>query len=203
VVGANAAIFSVVNAVLLRPLQYENPDRLVFIHNFAPGFDIPKLGLIGAEFLRLREKAQSLERVSLYTSTTLTLTRAGEPERVSSGMASGDLFAALGVPLALGRSVALEEERRAQGDVVLLSHGFWQRKFAADPSAVGQTLTLDGRSHTVIGVLQQSFKSPLELQSSQPIELWTPPNYYRASPCCSHDLNVVARLRDGQTIQQA
>jgi predicted permease len=202
-VGANTAIFSVVNAVLLRPLQYENPDRLVFIHNFVPGFDMPKLGLIGAEFLGLREKSRSLEQVSLYTSTTLTLTRAGEPERVSSGMASGDFFAALGVPLALGRSFELEEERREQSDVVILSHSFWQRKFAADPGAVGQTLTLDGRSYTIIGVLPQSFKSPLELQSSQPIELWTPPGYYWANPCCSHDLNVLARLRDGKTLQQA
>src|SRR5882724_11508695 len=69
-IGANTAIFSVVNAVLLRPLQYQNPDQLVFIYDFAPGFGIPKLGLIGAEFLRLREQARSFERVALYTSTT-------------------------------------------------------------------------------------------------------------------------------------
>ena len=200
-IGANTAIFSVVNAVLLRPLQYESPDRLVFIHDFAPGFGIPKLGLIGAEFLRLREKAQSLERVALYTSTTLTLTGAGEPERVSSGMASGDLFAALGVPLPLGRSFEIEEER--QSNVVILSHGFWERKFARDHGVLGQMLTLDGRGYTIIGVLPPGFKSPLELQSTQPIELWAPPSYYLANPCCSHDLNVIARLRAGQTLEQA
>ena len=202
-IGANTAIFSVVNAVLLRPLQYENPDQLVFIYDFAPGFNIPKLGLIGAEFLRLREKAQALESVSLYTSTTLTLTGAGEPERVSSGMASADFFAALGVSLALGRSFDLEEEPQGHSNVVILSHGFWQRKFAIDPSVLGQTLTLDGRSYTIIGVLPQGFKSPLELQSDEPIELWAPPSYYLANPCCSHDLNVIARLRVGQTLQQA
>src|SRR5215468_7220603 len=129
-IGANTAIFSVVNAVLLRPLPYSEPERLVFFYDSAPGFGIQKLGLFEAEFLRLREQARALERVSLYTSTTLTLTGVGEPERLSAGTASGDLFAALGVPLALGRSFKLEEEPRGQGNVVILSHGFWQRKFA-------------------------------------------------------------------------
>ena len=202
-IGANTAIFSVVNAVLLRPLQYENPDQLVFIYDFAPGFSIPKLGLIEAEFLRLRDQAQSLDRVSLYTSTTFTLTRAGEPERVSSGRASGDFFAALGVSPALGRTFELEEESDSRSNVVILSHGFWQRKFAADPGVLGQALTLDGRSYTIIGVLPQGFKSPLELQSEQQIELWAPPGYNLANPCCSHGLSVVARLREGQTLQQA
>ncbi len=97
-IGANTAIFSVVNAVLLRPLPYAAPERLVFIYNSVPGWGIQKLGLFEAEFLRLRDQARALEQVSLYTSTTLTLTGAGEPERVSSGTASGELFAALGVP---------------------------------------------------------------------------------------------------------
>ena len=202
-IGANTAIFSVVNAVLLRPLQYENPEQLVFIYDFAPGFFIPKLGLMEAEFLRLRDQARSLERVSLYTSTTFTLTRAGEPERVSSGRASGDFFAALGASMKLGRTFELEEEPEGRSNVVILSHGFWQRKFAADPGALGQALTLDGRSYTIVGVLPQGFKSPLELQSEQAIELWVPPGYSLANPCCSHGLNVVARLRGGQTIQQA
>ena len=191
------------NAVLLRPLQYENPEQLVFIYDFAPGFFIPKLGLMEAEFLRLREQARSLERVAVYTPTTFTLTRAGEPERVSSGRASGDFFAALGVSMKLGRTFELEEEPEGRSNAVILSHGFWQRKFAADPGALGQALTLDGRSYTIVGVLPQGFKSPLELQSEQAIELWVPPGYSLANPCCSHGLNVVARLRGGQTIQQA
>jgi len=202
-IGANTAIFSVVNAVLLRPLPYAEPDRLAFIYDSAPGFGIPKFGLMEAEFLRLRDQARALERVSLYTSTTLTLTGAGEPERVPSGTASGDFFTALGVPITLGRSFKLEEEPQGQGNVVILSHGFWRRKFAANPGVVGQALTLDGRSYTIVGVLPPSFKSPLELQSEQAVELWVPPGYNPANPCCSHDLSVVARLRGGQTLAQA
>jgi len=189
--------------VLLRPLPYAEPERLVFINDTAPGFGIQKLGLFEAEFLRLREQARTLEHVSLYTSTTFTLTGAGEPERVSSGTASGDLFAALGVPMALGRSFKLAEEPQGQGQVVILSHGFWQRKFASNPGVLGQALTLNGRSYTIVGVLPPSFKSPLELQSEQAVELWVLPGYNPASPCCSHDLSVVARLRAGQTLEQA
>jgi len=201
-VGANTAIFSVVNAVLIRPLPYPEPDRLVFIYNYTTSF-YPKMGLMDAEFLRLRDQERSLENVSLYTSTTYTLTGMGEPERVSSGTASGDFFAALGARMALGRSFRLEEEPQGQDKVVILSHGFWQRKFGGNPSVLGQSLTLDGRSYTIVGVAPQGFKSPLELQTDSAVELWTPPGYYPPNPCCSHDLNVIGRLREGQTLQQA
>src|SRR5262249_6059024 len=106
-------------------------------------------------------------------------------------------------PMTLGRSFQREEEPQGQRHVVILSHGFWQRKFAASPGVLGQALTLDGRSYTIIGVLPQGFKSPLELQADRAVELWVPPGYNLANPCCSHDLNVVGRLRAGQTLQQA
>jgi putative ABC transport system permease protein len=202
-IGANTAIFSVVNAVLLRPLPYQQPERLVFMYDSLTGFGIAKAGLMEAEYLRLREQAQSLEQVALYTSTTLTLTGADEPERISSGTASGNFFATLGVPLALGRTFTLEEEPQGGRNVVILSHGFWQRKFASRPDAIGQSLTLDGRNYTVIGVLPQSFRSPLELQSARAVELWVPPGYFPANPCCSHGLKVIGRLRAGQTLAQA
>jgi predicted permease len=202
-VGANTAIFSVVNTVLLRPLSYAAPERLVFIYNSAPGFGIAKLGLMDAEFLRLREQAHTLEQASLYTSTTLTLMGEGEPERVASGTASADLFAVLGVTMAVGRSFKLAEEPRGEANVVILSHSFWRRKFAASPDVIGQSLTLDGRGYTIVGVLPPSFKSPLELRADRAIELWIPPSYNAASPCCGHGLNVVARLRAGQTLEQA
>ncbi len=202
-IGANTAIFSVVNAVLLRPLPYSRPDRLVFIYDSAPGFGIPKFGLIGAEFLRLRDQARSFEHVALYTPSTFTLTGAGEPERVSSGRASANLFATLGGPMALGRAFKIEEEPQGQSNVVILSHGFWQRKFAGSPDVLGQALTLDGRSNIIVGVLPESFKSLLELQAGRAVELWAPPGHNVANPCCSHELSVIGRLREGLTLQQA
>lgn len=202
-IGANTAIFSVINAVLLRPLPYDAPERLVFIYNTAPGFGIEKLGLFEAEFLRLRGQARSLEHVSLYTSTTRTLTGAEEPERISAGTTSAELFAALGAPPALGRSFSLEEETRGKDDVVILSHGFWRRRFAANPGVLGQMLTLDGRGYKIVGVLPQSFKSPLEMQAERPVELWTPPGHTPAGSCCSHNFSVVAHVRAGQTVEQA
>jgi predicted permease len=202
-IGANTAIFSVVNVVLLRPLPYTAPERLVFVYDHAPGFKIPKFGLMEAEYLRLRDQARSLEQVSLYATETFTVTGAGEPERVTSGRASGNFFTTLGVLMALGRTFNLEEEPRGRGHVVILSHGFWQRKFAADPDVIGQALILDGRSYTIIGVLPRSFKSPPELQADRSVELWIPPDYNLAGPCCSHGLNVVARLREDVTPDQA
>src|SRR5262252_2180735 len=201
-IGANTAIFSVVNAVLLRPLPYPEPDRLVFIYNSMRGL-YPKMGLMEAEYLRLRDQARTMESVSLYTSTTYTLTGIGEPERISSGTASGDFFTLLGAQMALGRTFKLGEEPDGQNNVVILSHRLWRRKFSADPGVIGQSLTLDGRSYTIVGVLPQGFKSPFELQTDQAVELWTPPGYYPPNPCCSHDLNVVGRLREGRTIEQA
>jgi putative ABC transport system permease protein len=200
-IGVNTAIFSVVNAALLRPLPYPEPDRLVYIHNAMS--KIGKLGLFEGEYLRLRDQARSMEGVALYAPTTVTLSGAGEPERISAATASGNLFTTLGVTMTLGRTFKLEEEPDGQGDVVILSHEFWRRRFAAIPGVLGQSLTLDGRSHTIVGVLPEGFKSPLELQTDQAVELWTPAGYNPGAPCCSHDLNVVGRLREGRTTQEA
>jgi putative ABC transport system permease protein len=196
-IGANTAIFSVVNAVLLRPLPYPEPDRLAFIYN-------TKLKmLMDAEFLRLRDQSRSMERVSLYAPTTYTLTGMGEAERISSGTASGDFFTVLGAQMALGRTFRLEEEPQGQDNVAILSHDFWRRKFSADLGVIGQSLTLDGRNYTIVGVLPRDFKSPLELQAEKAVELWTPPGYFPPAPCCSHGLNVIGRLREGRTLEQA
>jgi putative ABC transport system permease protein len=202
-IGANTAIFSVVNAVLLRPLPYVASERLVFLYDSWTGFIVPKSPLMEAEFLRLRDEARSIERVSLYTTTTLTMTGVGEPERLSCGTASGELFTALGVTMAYGRSFRIEEEPRGQDSVVILTNGFWRRKFASSPDVIGKALILDGRSYTIIGVLPQGFKAPPELQADTAIEVWLPPGYNLAGPCCSHGLSVVAQLREGHTISEA
>src|SRR5262249_44531508 len=134
---------------------------------------------------------------------TLTMTGAGEPERVAAGTASGDFFATLGVPLALGRTFNREEEPQGANNAVILSHDFWQRKFAGNPAVVGQALTLNGRSHTIIGVLPQRFKAPQELQTGRVVELWVPPGFSPANLCCSHELQAIGRLRTGQSLARA
>ena len=203
-IGANTAIFSVVNAVLMRPLPYPNPEQLIAIQDSLPGIGFPKAGLTEAEFLRLRDETQTFERVTVYVYETFTLTGAGEPERISSGLVSSDFFPLLGVEMEIGRGFRREEESEGQNDVVILSHGFWQRKFASNPDVLGQALTLNGRSYTIIGVLAPDFKSPLELQADTRVELWVPFGIDLSRPRNgNHGLNAIGRLRPGATIEQA
>src|SRR5262249_22277177 len=189
--------------VLLQPLPYAKPEELVFLYDSTPGFGIPKFGLIEAEFLRVREQEKSFEKVALYTSTTLTMTGAGEPERVAAGTASGDFFATLGVPLALGRTFNREEEPQGANNAVILSHDFWQRKFAGNPAVVGQALTLNGRSHTIIGVLPQRFKAPQELQTGRVGRVWVPARFSPGNLWCSHELQGNGPLRSGPSVGRA
>jgi putative ABC transport system permease protein len=200
-IGANTAIFSVVNTALLRPLPYPEPDRLVYFQNTLP--KMGKLGLFEGEYLRLRDRTNTMEGLALYATTTVTLAGGGEPERLSAGKASGSLFTTLGASMKLGRTFKLEEEPNGQNDVVILSHEFWRKRFASDPGVLGRSLGLDGRSHTIVGVLSEEFKSPPELQADQAIDLWTPYGYSPSSPCCSHDSKVIGRLRAGRTFEQA
>ena len=149
----------------MRPLPYRNPDRLIAIQDSLPGIGFPKAGLAEAEFLRLRDETQAFERVTVYVYETFTLTGTGEPERISSGLVSADFFPLLGVEVRMGRNFRREEEPEGQNDVVILSHSFWQRRFTSNTNALGQALTLNGRSYTIIGILPPDFKSPLELQA--------------------------------------
>jgi hypothetical protein len=171
-IGANTALFSVVNAVLLRPLPYASPEQLIAIQDSLPGVGFPEAGLSEAEFLTLRGETQAFERVACYVDETFTLTGGGDPERVEAGLASADFFPLLRTEMAMGRTFGPEEEAEGQNHVAIVSHGFWQRKFASNPDALGQALTLNGRMYVVIGVLPSGFKSPLELQADARVELW-------------------------------
>jgi putative ABC transport system permease protein len=203
-VGANTAIFSVVQAVLLRPLPYEKPERLVTVIDSLPSIGFPRAGLSQLEYIRLRDESRSFAHVAVGNGASFTLTGAGEPERVPSAVVSSNFFEALGVRVAVGRNFQREEDLAGKNNVVVLSHGFWQRRLAASPSTIGDSLTLNGRSFTIIGVLPPDFKSPLEIQSGSRIELWVPfgftlTNLNRGS----HGLNVIARLRDDTAFEQA
>ncbi|MCI0487334.1 MAG: ABC transporter permease [Blastocatellia bacterium] len=201
-IGATSAIFSVVHAVLLRPLPYQDSDRLVLIWtDFGP--DLPQNWVSGPELLDFRQRCTSFEGFTAMAWPSVALTGAGEPEQVQGAVVSANFFSLLGVQSALGH--AFDEDGPASEKVVVLSHGFWQRRFASDPSIIGKPLSLDGETRTVIGVMPAGFGVlPPDAQSPKNIEIWAPiPFDYAQLNRGSHFLRVIARLKPGVTIGQA
>ena len=161
-IGANTAIFSVVNSVLLRPLPFREPQRLIMIwQNYQQRGGAEREWASPAEFRDFRDQAQSFEHVAAFVGWGPTLTGQGEPEDLQAAGVSHDTFVALGVDPALGRGFKPEEDRAGAERVVVLSHQLWQRRFGADPSIVGKGITLSGESYTVIGVMPRSFTFPI------------------------------------------
>jgi putative ABC transport system permease protein len=165
-IGANTALFSVVNAVLLRPLPFRNPESLCLLTERLPTF--PTLGPSWQNFQDWRGQAQSFERIAAARNTTFTLTGAGDPERLAGQMASADLFPLLGVSALRGHTFTADEDKPGAAPVALLSYGFWQRRFGGSPAALGQSLTLDNQQYTVAGVL------PPRFQFVQPADVYVP-----------------------------
>lgn len=201
-IGANTAIFSIVYSVLLRPLNFSDPDRLVYVWDSNPSIGYPRFSSSAPNYLDWRAQSQSFEQLSAVASWSYNLTGEGTPERVGAVRASASLFPMLGVNAQLGRTF-LEEEDRPGGDrVVLLSHGFWQRRYGQDRGIIGRTLELNGESYTVVGVLPASFQLlPDRLPYA---EIWTPAalteNMFVRG---NHLLKVVGRLRPGVTLSAA
>ncbi len=194
-IGANAAIFSVVNSVLLRSLPYKDPERIVKIWN-----SLTTQGPISEpEFNEYRNQSQSFDHVAAYVVFPTNLTGIKEPERVLTAATSSSFFPALGVQMELGRPYSSEEDQRGRNNVVVLSHGLWQRHFGADPNLIGNAVILNGRSRTVIGITPPGFGFP-----SDKVDAWVPAAIDPASTITGvHYLNVIAHLRPGATLDQA
>jgi predicted permease len=195
-IGANTAIFSVVNAVLLRPLPYHDPDRLVTASPYRHATD--GYTVISPDFLDWRAQSQSFEQIAAYTSGTADLTGIGEPERLTAGLVSADLFATLGVTPALGRGFTTAEDQPNGAPAVILSNNLWQRRFGADPQMIGRTITLDGKSRNVIGIMPSGFQFPAELDVWLPLALESSPELRRKRMAI---VNVVGRVRPGMTLE--
>jgi putative ABC transport system permease protein len=165
-IGANTAIFSVVNGVLLRPLPFPSPDRLVMVWGYHPGIGQETASL--PDYRDWREGASAFEHLEAGTSTFFNLTGQGEPERITGARTTAGFFEALRVPAALGRTFETGEDRQGNNRVVVLSHGFWKRHLGASPEVLGRTLTLDGLPHTIIGVAPEHFRFLWDA------ELWAP-----------------------------
>jgi putative ABC transport system permease protein len=199
-IGANTAIFSVVNAVLLRPLPYDEADRLVFLTERSPWSE--DLTLSYPDFADWRAQNHVFEYIGVYNYNGYNLTGSGEPERLRAGRASADLFSALRVRAALGRIFTNEEDKPGAPGVVVLSHGLWQRRFGGNPNILNQSLTLNDHPYTVVGVL------PPDFRFEERNEIWVPVEAnISAGVLRGRDLHPflrgVARLEAGVTLEQA
>jgi putative ABC transport system permease protein len=198
-IGANTAIFSVINAVLLRPLPFGTPNQLCVITESLPS--VPVVGPSYQNFQDFRDRAKSFSAMSATRITTLTSTGAGEPERLPAQMTSASMFPLLGVSATMGRTFAPEEDRAGGPQVVLLSYGFWRRHFAGSADVLDKSITLDNKSYTIIGVLPADYQLLLPSDVYVPFEPWakTLPDDRNWHP----GITAVGRLRTGVTMAQA
>jgi putative ABC transport system permease protein len=200
-IGANTAIFSLVNAVLLRSLPYAQPDRLVWVWgNIRNGGNHASVSPL--DFLDYRKENTTFEQfaASLSVPLPVNLTGSGEPERLTGAAVTGNYFQALGVQPALGRTFVLDNEITGRDQVTVLSYGLWQKQFGGDPNIVNKTVTLDGKTCLVLGVMPKDFSVP------QPAELWVPMTFDvkpQMKQRKAHFLRPIGRLKPGVTIAQA
>lgn len=204
-IGINTATFSVVNAVLFRPLGFPEPDRLVALHEIFPGREgVP---FSPPDFLDLGRDQQSFTGVAAYQNTLFELSGGSAPARIDVAKVSANLFSVLGVTPALGRTFTPDEDRPGI-DVAVLSWGLWQGQYQGDPSIVGKTVTFDRRPFTVIGIMPATFAFPRRgpEANSKPASAWVPMGFRPAQlQVRGNELNhsVVARLKEGKTIDNA
>jgi len=198
-IGANSAIFSVVNAVLLRPLPFKDPAGLVRIWGKIEKAGIPKNWISQPELLDLKEQSQAFEGIAAYESGGANLTGSGEPLRVNMASVNASLFPILGIQASLGRTFLDEEDQPGKDKVVLVGNALWRSRFGGDPALVGKTLGLSGTSYSVIGIMPAGFQFPDQ------DELWVPLaiDIANLEDRGSHGLEVVARLKPGVTPPQA
>jgi putative ABC transport system permease protein len=200
-IGANTAIFSLVNAVLLRPLPFPEPDRLVWAWgNIRGGGN--RASVAPLDYLDYRERNKTFSEFAAMFSipVPVNFTGGGEPERLTGAGVTGNYFQALGVQPLMGRTFQFENEHSGQDNVVVLSYGLWQRRFGGDPSILNKTITLNGRSHSVIGVMPRDFSFP------RSAELWVPMNFDGGPEMKqrkAHFLRPIGRLKPGVTLEQA
>jgi predicted permease len=201
-IGANTAIFSVVNAVLLRPLPWAEPDRAVMIWSKWTAFD--KTWVASGEVNDYRRRSQTLASVAAWSDGQINLTGDGEPERVTYAQVTANLFDTLGVATSAGRTFTTQEDVPNGPDLVVLGHGLWVRRYAADPTVIGRRILLNGQPFEVIGVMPRGFVLPTDFENPEPTELWTPLQLDPAdTDHGSHGYYAAGRLKPGFTVQQA
>ena len=199
-IGANTAIFTMVNAVLLRQLPFRNPDRLVWIWSVRPESDSRSFTL--PEFIDYRDQNQTFDQLAAFGTWNANLTDAGGAERIQGTRVSANLFQLLGVEALHGRILLPEDDRPGNQHVVVLSYGLWRRRFGADAGVIGKTLTLNGDTYTVVGVLPQQFFFPVR-DAEMGIPLAPEVDPLRGVRTSVNFLRFVGRLKPNVTRQQA
>jgi putative ABC transport system permease protein len=201
-IGANTAIFSVVNGVLLRPLRFKDPDRIVRVWHVPPAKSFPGMttfSVSAANYLDWERQNHVFEGMAIYTFHGFTLTGTDKPEQVDACAATSGFFSTLGVQPMLGRAFTPEEDQPGRSNVVVLSHRLWQEHFGSNPGIVGHDVKLDGQSYLVAGVMPASFQFPDFAQ------MWTPMAWTDKEKAVrgEHHSVVIARLKPGIDLKQA
>jgi predicted permease len=204
-IGANVALFSVVNSVLLRPLPYHEPDRLVRLSSTNEENNLTRVGFSYPRYLEVQQRQEVFSHLALSAGNAFTLTGRGDPEQLIGLQASAALLPALGLEPVLGRNFSADEDRPGGEPVVLISHQIWQQRFNRDPSVLGQALTLDGAPYTIIGVLPEAATAfplnQLQIWVPRPAEVpYVVPSQLNNG---GYFFQVVGRLRPGVSLEQA
>lgn len=203
-IGATVAIFSVVEAVMLRPFPFDEPDRIVYLSesNLADG---RVLAVAPANYLDWHDRLRSYEAMAATTEATILVSDGGDAERVPAARVSADYFRVIGVQPVLGRTFTAEEDSPGGNEVAVVSHEFWRTRLGADPDAVGTTFRMDGIPHTIVGVMPPGLRAYTRSYSVAPIAIWRPYAFQNDPPDMrdARRLGAIARLRDGVTVEQA
>src|SRR6516165_8758296 len=208
-IGAAAAVFGIADALLLRPLPYQDPDRLVILWNRSPGLGITQDWFSTAQYLDIRNNHRGFEQVAIAIGGNYNLTGKGEPERVGTIRVSSGLLPMLGTHAQIGRLFVPDEDWPGRTATAVLSYRMWARRYGCEPDILGQTITLNGLPYEVIGVLPRSFSLPREvmptLDGAEQAEVLLPlPLAADAAQVRDHeDYNIVGKLKPGVSLQQA
>ncbi|HTM24729.1 MAG TPA: ABC transporter permease [Vicinamibacterales bacterium] len=194
-IGANTAVFSVVYAVLLKPLPFASPEQLIYVHDTFPA--VPSASVSWPKFLALRDGNRTLSALAaMSTLGNITLTGRGEPQQVQAYRVSGDFFTVLGVGPLFGRALNRDDDVPNGGKVIALGYGLWQRRFGADPRIIGQAVMVDGEAFTVASIMPASFNYPAGTEAWIPLAL---PAKFQGN----NFLRLIGRMKPGSTLQQA
>jgi putative ABC transport system permease protein len=206
-IGANTAIFSVVYSVLLRPLAYAEPERLISIRGSFSGTGAQDIPASQPEYHDYRDGVSALEDLAAVYPISINLTGLGDPQRIQAAVVSDNYFRLLGVRPALGRDFTPDDDQGQIGYVVIISHDLWRQRFGGDPGIIGKTVRLDDDPMTIIGIMPRGFRHVLESGAS-PMEVWAPialdnpdPNFLNARGARVYDL--IGRLDRGRTVEDA